>query len=144
MSKCLPRKSSDPSSVSRSLAKVRLRISIASAVVKQPDLSSMGRRGLIQLPPPQHCSSLEGVRAGTQAGQEPAGRSWCRGHDWVQLTGLLLMACSACFLIESRTTSPGMASPTRDWALSHQSLIKKMTCMDLMKEHSQLSFPPLR
>jgi hypothetical protein len=27
------------------------------------------------------------------------------------LTGLLPLACSACFLIESRTTSPGMAPP---------------------------------
>ena len=27
-------------------------------------------------------------------------------------TGLLLMACSACFLIEPRTTSPGMAPLT--------------------------------
>uniref|UniRef100_A0A0V1IU34 Uncharacterized protein n=1 Tax=Trichinella nativa TaxID=6335 RepID=A0A0V1IU34_9BILA len=25
------------------------------------------------------------------------------------------MACSACFLIEPRTTSPGMASPIMDW-----------------------------
>jgi hypothetical protein len=28
------------------------------------------------------------------------------------LTGLLPLACSACFLIEPRTTSPGMAPPT--------------------------------
>ena len=30
----------------------------------------------------------------------------------VLLTGLLPLACSACFLIEPRTTSPGMALPT--------------------------------
>jgi hypothetical protein len=28
------------------------------------------------------------------------------------LTGLLPLACSACFLTEPRTTSPGMAPPT--------------------------------
>jgi hypothetical protein len=33
----------------------------------------------------------------------------------VLLTGVFLMACSACFLIEPRTTSPGMAPPTMSW-----------------------------
>jgi hypothetical protein len=32
-----------------------------------------------------------------------------------ELTGLLPLACSACFLIEPRTTSPGMVPP--QWAL---------------------------
>jgi hypothetical protein len=44
----------------------------------------------------------------------------------VLLTGLLPMACSACFLIEPRTTSPGLAPPTMGWALPHQSIIKKI------------------
>jgi hypothetical protein len=44
----------------------------------------------------------------------------------VLLTGLLLIAGSACFLIEPRTTSSGMAPPTMGWALSHPSLIKEM------------------
>ena len=38
---------------------------------------------------------------------------WCRGHGGMFLTGFLSLACSACFLIEPKTTSPGMASPTR-------------------------------
>ena len=42
------------------------------------------------------------------------------------LIGLFLIACSACFLIQPRTTSPGMASPIMDWVPSHQSLRKKM------------------
>jgi hypothetical protein len=46
------------------------------------------------------------------------------------LTGLHLMACSVCFLIEPRTTSPQMAPSTRGWALPHQSLIqKKKKCL---------------
>lgn len=45
-------------------------------------------------------------RAGTWS------RSGCRGHGGVRLTALLLMACSACFLIHPRTTSPEVAPPT--------------------------------
>jgi hypothetical protein len=36
------------------------------------------------------------------------------------------MACSFCSLIEPRTTSPEMATPTVGWALPHQSLTKKV------------------
>ena len=42
----------------------------------------------------------------------------------VLLTGLFPMACSACFLIELRTISAGMAPHTAVWVLSHQSLTK--------------------
>jgi hypothetical protein len=42
------------------------------------------------------------------------------------LTALLPMACSACFLIEPRTTGPRMVPPTMGWALPYQSLLKKM------------------
>jgi hypothetical protein len=50
-------------------------------------------------------------------------RSGSRRQELIQrpwrvlLTGLLPLACSICFLIEPRTTSPGMAPPTRGWAL---------------------------
>ena len=37
--------------------------------------------------------------------------------DGVLRTTLLPLACSACFLIEPRTTSLGMALPTMGWAL---------------------------
>jgi hypothetical protein len=42
------------------------------------------------------------------------------------LTGLFPLACSACFLIEPRTTSQGMAPPTMGWALPPWLLIEKM------------------
>jgi hypothetical protein len=88
---------------------------------------------------PQHCSSLKEVGTGTHTGQEPGGRSWCRSHGGMLLTGLLIMACSACFLIEPRTTSPRMASPTMGWALPNQSLIKKMpyslACSPILWRH---------
>jgi hypothetical protein len=51
-------------------------------------------------------------------------RSWCRGHGGMLFTGLLPLACSACSLIEPKTTSPGMVPPTG--ALAPWSLIEKM------------------
>ena len=92
--------------------------------MKHHDKSNLGRKGLHIL---SH-SLLGEAQVRTQIEQEPAGRSWCRGHGRVLLTGLIPMACSACFLIEPRTTSPGMTPPTMGWALSHWSLIKKMPC----------------
>jgi hypothetical protein len=56
-------------------------------------------------------TSPKEVRTGTQAGLEPGGRSWCRGHGGVLLAGLLLITWSVGFFIESRNTSPGMAPP---------------------------------
>ena len=95
-------------------------------MIKGHDQSSLGREGFVWLMLPHHSSSLKEVRTGTQAGQEPKGRSWCRGHGGALLTGFLIMACSACFLMESRTTSPGMTPLTLGLALPHQSLIKEM------------------
>ena len=40
-------------------------------------------------------------------------RSWCRVHGGMLLTGFLPLACWACFLIEPKTTSPGMGPPTK-------------------------------
>ena len=40
-------------------------------------------------------------------------RSWCRGHGGMFFTGLPPLACSACSLIEPKTTSPEMVPPTR-------------------------------
>jgi hypothetical protein len=58
-----------------------------------------------------HCSlASEEVRTGTHTEQEPVGGSWCRGHGGAVLTGLLSMACSACFPREPRATSSGVTS----------------------------------
>ena len=54
---------------------------------------------------------LKEVRTGTHTGQEPGDRNQCRNHGQVLLTGFLFMACSACFLVAPRITSPGMAPP---------------------------------
>jgi len=53
-------------------------------------------------------------------------RSWCRGHGGMLLTGLLPLACSACSLIEPKTTSPGKAPPTMGWVLPPWSPDEKM------------------
>ena len=83
------------------------------AMVKHHDQSNLGRKGLFHHIA-HHPEKTE---------QDPGGRSWCRGHGGVLLIGLLPMACSACFVIEPRTTSPGMAPPTVVWvsAINHQS-----------------------
>lgn len=52
------------------------------------------------------------------------------------------------FLIEPKTTSPGMAPPLMGWALPHSSLIKKnalQVCLqpDLMEAVSRWKLPPL-
>jgi hypothetical protein len=49
-----------------------------------------------------------------------------QSHGRVLLTGLLPMACSACFLNKASTTIPEMTPPTMSCVLLHQSLIKKM------------------
>ena len=97
--------------------------------------SKLGRKGFIWLIPLDHSLSMEEVRAETQAGLEPGGRSWCSGHGEELLTDLLPMACSACFLIEPRTTSPGMAPPTRGWTCLHQSITKKMPYSWILWRH---------
>ena len=63
--------------------------------------------GFVWLTLSHSSSSFKEVGEGTQIWQEPGGRHWCRGHGGMLLTGLLSMACSACFLIEFKTTSLG-------------------------------------
>jgi hypothetical protein len=48
--------------------------------------SKLGKEGFIWFTVPHHSSSLEEAREETQTGQEPGGRSWCRGHEEVLLT----------------------------------------------------------
>ena len=52
------------------------------------------------------------VRTGTQAGQE-AGADAEAMEECYLLTGLLPLDCSACSLIEPKTTSPEVVPPTR-------------------------------
>ena len=83
-------------------------------------------KGFIWLMRSYHNSSTTEVRIGTQEGQEPGSRTWFKGHRGVLLNGFLPIVCSACFLIEFRTTILGMAPPTIGCGLLHQLLIKKM------------------
>jgi len=52
----------------------------------------------------------------------------------VLLIGLLYMAELTCFLVEPKDASPGISSPTRNWAFPHQYLIKKILCVCLQSE----------
>lgn len=49
-----------------------------------------------------------------------------REHEEILLTGLLLLDSSVRFIIQPRTTCPGLAPRIVRWALPYQSLIKKM------------------
>ena len=56
-------------------------------------------------------------------GAGPEGRSWGRGYEGVLLTGLPPLACPTCLLTEPRTTSSGMAPPTKgfpQWSLTEK------------------------
>jgi hypothetical protein len=64
------------------------------------------------------CSSPKEVRTGTHKGRNSeAGVDAEAMEEYCLLTGLLPLACSACFYIEARATSPGMAPPTVGLAL---------------------------
>ena len=82
----------------------------------------MGMWEFISLTLSHHSPSLKEARRGTQAGQEPGDRSWCRGHGGVLLTGLLSLLS-----YRTQTTSPTTALPTVGCALPHWSLIEKMS-----------------
>jgi len=71
----------------------------------------LGRKGFIQLRLPHGCSSPKEVRTVVHTGQEA-------GADEEAMERCYLLACSACSLIEPKTTSPGSAPPTMGWILS--------------------------
>ena len=97
--------------------------------------------------------SLEEVGTGTQnrAGtwrQDLIQRPWRGAAYWLALP--LHPACSDCYLIELRTTSPGMIPPKMGLAFPHQSLIKtilyEFACSPVLwkEAFSPLRFLPLR
>lgn len=53
------------------------------------------------------------------------GQELKRNHRGMLLISLLLITCSASFLIQARSTCPGVVLPTACWVLPNQSLIKK-------------------
>lgn len=74
----------------------------------------------VSLPYRQRCS--------TGGGQ---GRKGSRGHGEMVLTGLFYTACSFHFLIQHRTTCPGVVPQTVGWSLPYQSLIRRNAPTDL-------------
>jgi hypothetical protein len=65
-----------------------LRVSVA--VMRHHDgKSNSGRKGFIWLILLHHSSSSKEIRAGIHTGLEPGGRSCCRSHGRVLLSGLL-------------------------------------------------------
>lgn len=58
-----------------------------------------------------HTSTALVIIKGSRGRNLEAGRNWW-GRGGALLTGLPLIACSACFLVEPRTTNLGVAPPT--------------------------------
>jgi len=85
--------------------------------------SRLGRKGFIQL-----TSMLLFITKGSQdwKSSRSGNRSWYRGHGGMFLTSLLSLTCSACSLIDPKTTTPGMALPTMGWVLPPWLLVEKM------------------
>lgn len=77
------------------------------------------------------------VRTKSQRSLESWKQELCRGNGGVLLTGLLIMVFSACFCIEHRTNSPGMAHP--QWAvpphINHQEMSYRLTCCPILWRH---------
>jgi hypothetical protein len=71
-----------------------------------------------------------------KSGQEPKqGRNLEAGAEAEAMEGCCLLVCSNCFLMELRSTSPGMAPPTMGWAILQKSLIKKMPYSRILWRH---------
>jgi hypothetical protein len=70
-------------------------------------------------------------------------------HKTSQYTGLLPMACSACFFIEPSITSPGMPPPIHNGLdpptsiTSYENALQVYVQSNLLEAFSQLRFPPL-
>lgn len=82
---------------------------ITIVVMKHPDQSNLARKGFIWLAHSDHRLSCREVRGGTQGRNPPGGSNWDRPRRML-LIGWLPMACPACFLIQLRTTCPGVPS----------------------------------
>jgi hypothetical protein len=95
-------------------------VRVTIVVMKHHDQSNLGRKGLIWLTLPHHCSSFKEVRTGTQAYRNPEAGADAEAMEGCCSLVCSPIACSACFLIESGTISSGLASPTMNWALPHQ------------------------
>ena len=89
-------------------------LSHCSVTVKRHhDQNKLGRKRFIWRILPQQCPPLKEIRTETHWG-------------WNLEAGADAEAMEGLFLIEPRTTSPGIAPPPVGWALPRQSLIKKM------------------
>jgi hypothetical protein len=96
--------------------------------------NKLGRKGFIQLTLPYCCSSPR--KSGLELKQVRK-QELMQSHEGMLLTGLFPLACSACSLIEPKTTSPEMAPPTRGPPPS--SLIEKNVLqLDLVEAFPQL------
>jgi len=86
--------------------------------------NQVGEKGVYSV----YTSTLLFITKGSQDwnSSRSGSRSWCRNHGKMLFTGFLTLACSACFLLEPKTTRPEMVPPTMSYAFPSWSLIEKM------------------
>lgn len=100
-----------------SLLLVQFQSELVLALLNTMTKSNLREKEFISLKRPIHSLLLESVMVETHAGQEPGARSWWRGHGGRLLTLVIPGACSACFLIDTSTTSPARAEEYHpEWA----------------------------
>jgi hypothetical protein len=75
-----------------------------------------------------------------EIGTGPQGRNESRDHRGMLFTSLPPLVCSVCFLIQPRTTWPGVASPTMNSPFPHQLLITKIDLKLAYKPFRQRQF----
>ena len=64
-------------------------VRVTIAVMKHHDQKQLGEKRVFMLTVSYNGLSSKAVRTETHIGHEPGGRSWCRSHRGVLLTGLL-------------------------------------------------------
>ena len=98
-------------------------ISFSVALLNAMTKNLGGEKSLFHFTLPSNSLSLRRGE-GRKPGQESGGRSCCRSHGGILLTGLLLMTCSVCPFVAPGTTSLEVPVPTVNWAHPYQPSVK--------------------
>jgi hypothetical protein len=107
---------------------------ISVAVMKTPrPKASWGRKGLLVLDS-AYTSRFQSTTGGSQDGNSDSPESQRQKPLKRPRRECCLLACSACFLREPKTTSLGVGSPI-GWALPYQSVILKMPYIWILCRH---------
>lgn len=120
---------------------------VSIALIKHPTKSKFGRKGFIKLTLPHCYSSPKRSQTGTQTGQEPGGRRWCRSHEGVLLIGLLLLGLLSLLFYTTQDHQSRDRTTHNGLDLLRPTLLLRMPdslVLGLPETSSELRFPPFR